>query len=207
MTRAPIRRTGRVPGGGHLLGAAGCPLATPERQREAADDRHLGRRGDGGLRAGEPDACAACCRRGTPGRRSTSTRLGELIDLFAQPRSRRQGPAARGTCSGQVYEYFLAEFASAEGKQGGEFYTPQSVVRLLVEMLAPYRGGSTTLLRLGRHVRPVGEVRRGARRHAGRHLDLRPGIEPDDLAAGKDESRDPADRSQPRAAQRRHVPP
>ena len=41
---------------------------------------------------------------------------------------------------GRVYEYFLSRFASAEGKGGGEFYTPQSVVRLLVEMLEPYKG-------------------------------------------------------------------
>jgi len=41
---------------------------------------------------------------------------------------------------GRVYEYFLSRFASAEGKKGGQFYTPQSVVRLLVEMLAPYKG-------------------------------------------------------------------
>ena len=41
---------------------------------------------------------------------------------------------------GRVYEYFLGQFASAEGKKGGEFYTPRSVVRVLVEMLAPYRG-------------------------------------------------------------------
>ncbi len=41
---------------------------------------------------------------------------------------------------GRVYEYFLGQFASAEGKKGGQFYTPQSVVRLLVEMLAPYKG-------------------------------------------------------------------
>jgi type I restriction enzyme M protein len=41
---------------------------------------------------------------------------------------------------GRVYEYFLGMFASAEGKKGGQFYTPQSVVRLLVEMLAPYKG-------------------------------------------------------------------
>lgn len=41
---------------------------------------------------------------------------------------------------GRVYEYFLSQFASAEGKKGGQFYTPQSVVRLLVEMLAPYKG-------------------------------------------------------------------
>ncbi len=41
---------------------------------------------------------------------------------------------------GRVYEYFLSQFASAEGKKGGQFYTPKSVVRLLVEMLAPYKG-------------------------------------------------------------------
>jgi type I restriction enzyme M protein len=41
---------------------------------------------------------------------------------------------------GRVYEYFLAQFASAEGKKGGEFYTPRCVVKLLVEMLEPYRG-------------------------------------------------------------------
>ena len=41
---------------------------------------------------------------------------------------------------GRVYEYFLSQFASAEGKKGGEFYTPRCVVKLLVEMLEPYRG-------------------------------------------------------------------
>lgn len=41
---------------------------------------------------------------------------------------------------GRVYEYFLGRFASAEGKGGGEFFTPQSVVKLLVEMLEPYKG-------------------------------------------------------------------
>jgi len=63
-------------------------------------------------------------------------RLGELIDLIgtvglgdAENRSK--------DIIGRVYEYFLGQFASAEGKKGGEFYTPRSVVRLLVEMLAP----------------------------------------------------------------------
>jgi len=41
---------------------------------------------------------------------------------------------------GRVYEYFLSQFASAEGKKGGQFYTPRCVVRVLVEMLAPYKG-------------------------------------------------------------------
>jgi len=66
-------------------------------------------------------------------------RLGELIDLFANLDVGGKQRRSRDVL-GQVYEYFLAEFASAEGKQGGEFYTPSSVVRVLVEMLAPYRG-------------------------------------------------------------------
>lgn len=66
-------------------------------------------------------------------------RLGELIDLFANLEVGGKERKARDVL-GQVYEYFLAEFASAEGKQGGEFYTPRSVVAVLVEMLAPYRG-------------------------------------------------------------------
>jgi type I restriction enzyme M protein len=66
-------------------------------------------------------------------------RLGGLVDLisginFVDEESRKQDVL------GRVYEYFLSQFASAEGKKGGEFYTPRSVVRVLVEMLAPYKG-------------------------------------------------------------------
>ncbi len=66
-------------------------------------------------------------------------RLGELIDLLA---SIGLGSAAhRGRdVLGRVYEYFLSKFASAEGRNGGEFYTPSCVVRTIVEMLAPYKG-------------------------------------------------------------------
>ena len=66
-------------------------------------------------------------------------RLGELIDLLA---SIGLGSAEhRGKdMLGRVYEYFLSKFASAEGKGGGEFYTPSCVVRTIVEMLAPYKG-------------------------------------------------------------------
>ncbi|MAU10653.1 MAG: N-6 DNA methylase [Anaerolineaceae bacterium] len=66
-------------------------------------------------------------------------RLGELIDLIG---TISMGDAASRSRDilGQVYEYFLGQFASAEGKKGGEFYTPQSIVRLLVEMLEPYQG-------------------------------------------------------------------
>jgi len=66
-------------------------------------------------------------------------RLGGLVDLisgidFVDEESRKQDVL------GRVYEYFLSQFASLEGKKGGEFYTPRSVVRVLVEILAPYKG-------------------------------------------------------------------
>lgn len=47
---------------------------------------------------------------------------------------------AKGDVLGRVYEYFLGEFALAEGKKGGQFYTPESIVKLLVEMVEPYKG-------------------------------------------------------------------
>ncbi|MEK7476069.1 MAG: class I SAM-dependent DNA methyltransferase [Candidatus Coatesbacteria bacterium] len=66
-------------------------------------------------------------------------RLGELMDLIGTITLGDR--ASRSTdVLGRVYEYFLSEFASAEGKKGGQFYTPRCVVRVLVEMLAPYSG-------------------------------------------------------------------
>jgi len=67
------------------------------------------------------------------------TRLGRLIDLISNIRVGDADARARDVL-GRVYEYFLSRFASAEGKKGGEFYTPNCVVRLLVEMLEPFRG-------------------------------------------------------------------
>ncbi len=67
------------------------------------------------------------------------TRLGQLIDLISNIRVGDEEARAKDVL-GRVYEYFLSQFASAEGKKGGEFYTPRCVVRLLVEMLEPYRG-------------------------------------------------------------------
>jgi type I restriction enzyme M protein len=67
------------------------------------------------------------------------SRLGQLIDLFSNIRIGGDDNHAHDIL-GRVYEYFLGQFASAEGKKGGEFYTPRSVVKLLVEMLRPYRG-------------------------------------------------------------------
>jgi type I restriction enzyme M protein len=66
-------------------------------------------------------------------------RLGELIDLIGTIGLGDKENRARDIL-GRVYEYFLTQFASAEGKNGGQFYTPNCVVRLLVEMLAPYKG-------------------------------------------------------------------
>jgi type I restriction enzyme M protein len=66
-------------------------------------------------------------------------RLGELIDLIGTIGLGDEASRSKDIL-GRVYEYFLGKFASAEGKAGGEFYTPQSVVKLLVEMLEPYKG-------------------------------------------------------------------
>jgi len=67
------------------------------------------------------------------------TRLGELIDLVGTIGLGDKDNRSRDVL-GRVYEYFLTKFASAEGKNGGQFYTPRGVVRVLVEMLAPYKG-------------------------------------------------------------------
>ncbi len=65
-------------------------------------------------------------------------KLGDIIDLFTfkvgDTESKKQDVL------GRVYEYFIAKFASAEGKNAGEFYTPSSIVKLLVEMIEPYKG-------------------------------------------------------------------
>ena len=98
------------------------------------------------------------------------TVLGELIDLI--------GNIAMGTAKarsadvlGHVFEYFLGEFALAEGKQGGQFYTPRSVVRLLVAMLAP-TGGSVYDPACGSGGMFV-QSERFLVEHGGRHGDLR----------------------------------
>ncbi len=65
--------------------------------------------------------------------------LGELIDLISGIGLGTEERQARDVL-GRVYEYFLNQFAGSEGKRGGEFYTPRSVVRVLVEMLEPYKG-------------------------------------------------------------------
>jgi len=66
-------------------------------------------------------------------------RLGELIDLIGTI-GLGDEESKKKDILGRVYEYFLGEFADAEGKKGGQFYTPRSIVRLLVEMIEPFKG-------------------------------------------------------------------
>lgn len=66
-------------------------------------------------------------------------KLGELVDLVSTIGFGTDAGQARDVL-GQVYEYFLGQFASAEGKKGGQFYTPASIVKTLVAVLAPHHG-------------------------------------------------------------------
>jgi len=66
-------------------------------------------------------------------------RLGELIGIIGKIGLGDEASRAKDIL-GRVYEYFLGKFADAEGKSGGEFYTPQCVVKLLVRMIEPYKG-------------------------------------------------------------------
>ncbi|MDI5936677.1 class I SAM-dependent DNA methyltransferase [Micromonospora sp. DH15] len=67
-------------------------------------------------------------------------RLKELVDLISDARFTGHGDRKAQDVLGETYEYFLERFARAEGKRAGEFYTPSSVVRILVEVLEPYEG-------------------------------------------------------------------
>lgn len=67
------------------------------------------------------------------------TSLGELIDLISNTELQAENTKSKDLF-GRVYEYFWGEFANAEGKKGGQFYTPKSIVKLMVEMIEPYKG-------------------------------------------------------------------
>ena len=87
-----------------------------------------------------PTLCAAPCRGSSTATTSTSAGSASCIDLFNSARFTRQGEGRARDLLGEVYEYFLEKFARAEGKRGGEFYTPASVVKVLVEVLEPDHG-------------------------------------------------------------------
>lgn len=65
--------------------------------------------------------------------------LGELIDLISNTDLQAENENSKDLF-GRVYEYFLGEFANAEGKKGGQFYTPKAIVKLMVEMIQPFKG-------------------------------------------------------------------
>ena len=151
------------------------------------------------------------CPRTTPGPALDKTRLGQLIDLITNIQV-GDAEARSKDVLGRVYEYFLSQFASAEGKKGGEFYTPRCAVKLLVEMLEPYQGrvydpccGSS-----GMFVQSIEFIQcphhwqwqRG--QDAGRHFHLGPGVQLHHLAPGQDEPGASRDRGQYRP--RRQLP-
>lgn len=109
--------------------------------RDAAKQADIGRRIDAAMEALEADN--ASLRGVLPKTYAAATvdarRLGQLVDLVSGIGfgSKEHGEK---DILGRVYEYFLGKFASAEGKNSGEFYTPRSIVRLLVEMLEPFNG-------------------------------------------------------------------
>ena len=114
--------------------------------------------------------------------------LGELIDLVSGIGMAEQADRSRDIL-GRVYEYFLGGFAGAEGKRGGEFYTPRSRRRGTWLRCWGRIGAASTIpwLRFRRHVRAVGEIRRGARRAHRRYRDLRAGKQLHYLAPRQDE--------------------
>lgn len=67
------------------------------------------------------------------------TSLGDLICLISDTELKAENENSKDLF-GRVYEYFLGEFANAEGKKGGQFYTPKAIVKLMVEMIEPYKG-------------------------------------------------------------------
>lgn len=109
--------------------------------RAAGKQTNIGQRIDAAMEAieGENSSLKGVLPKTYARRELTPATLGGLIDTF----SRDDLAAAEHEgldVLGRVYEYFLAQFASNEGKNGGEFYTPRSVVSLLTEMLSPYSG-------------------------------------------------------------------
>ena len=119
-------RPGRVSGGERLLGAEGGALVAPSGQRQAADHRQADRRGDGRDREGQSIAQGRPAQGLCPPRaQHGDARRADRPHL--RHRHRRARDKSRDVL-GRVYEYFLGQFAGSEGKRGGEFYTPRSVV-------------------------------------------------------------------------------
>ena len=117
--------------------------------------------------------------------------MGSLVETIAKIGFGKDAGEARDIL-GRTYEYFIKEFARAEGHRGGEFFTPAPVARLLVEMLEPYEGRvfDPACGSCGLFVQSASFIEA----HGGRpgpDLDLRPGAKPGDVADRPDEPRDP----------------
>ena len=109
--------------------------------RKAAKQPDIGRRVDEAMDAIEREnpTLKGVLPKNFARRELTPTMLGGLIDTFSRDDLASEENQSLDVL-GRVYEYFLGQFASAEGKLGGEFYTPRSVVQLLVEILEPFNG-------------------------------------------------------------------
>ena len=108
-------------------------------QAAAADHRSAGGRRYGPPLSGDNPALKDVLPKDYARPALDKTRLGQLIDMITNIRVGDAESRSKDVL-GRVYEYFLSQFASAEGKKGGEFYTPRCAVKLLVEMLEPYQG-------------------------------------------------------------------
>jgi type I restriction enzyme M protein len=117
------------------------PSARWETLARYAQEPDIGKRVDAAMEAIERDnpSLRGALPRDYSRPTLASRRLGELVELVGSLEMEQRESQGKDIL-GRVYEYFLAKFARAEGKNGGQFYTPKSVVKLLVEMLAPYQG-------------------------------------------------------------------
>ena len=193
------RRSGRprrIPRRKHLLGPKGGPLGAFEGASAAADDRQARRRGDGAHRARQPGTQGRPAQGLCPARRSTSTRLGQLIDLIGNIGLGDEAADRAKTSWAESTSISCRNSPAPKGKRAAQFYTPRCVVRVLVEMLGPIKGrvydpccGSGGMFVQSARSSSTPMQRQRQWRQGSRHLDLRPGVELHDLAARQDEPR------------------
>ena len=173
--------------------------ARPTSSPPSAGSRRRARR----RREGEPEAQGRA-REELHALQIDPANLGELIDLIAT--SLRARTLHAKDILGHVYEYFLGQFALAEGKKGGQYYTPKSIVTLIVEMLQPYQGrvydpawapAASSCSRekfIEEHGGRIGQA-----------LRLRAGVQPHHLAARRDEHGHPRHRLRLRQGTGQHL--
>ena len=137
------RRPGRVPRGERLLGADGGPLAAPARPTRSSRPSASSSTTRWCHRARQP-ALKGVLPKDYARPASTSSGSGEIDRPDRHHRPGRRRRTARRTSLGRVYEYFLAQFASAEGKKGGQFYTPRASSACWSRCSRRTRAASTT---------------------------------------------------------------